>query len=258
MNVISFLTSMAWAVYIFLGFHAIRLDSKSPVNRLFFLVCLSIALWAVLASLAFSADTKERFLFWFHLGSLFNIIFYPLTVHFCLALTKLIPLRALVIAGIYAPALPIFYRTTTGNILFKDFVKVGDYWEFLPDYGSPWLVYVALYYFICMMAGAVCFIIWTRRAATNKQRRQGRIIATAMLISIVIVTTDEIFLSKLDFYNTKAISPILFIIWMGGIWYAIVRYQFLKITPAVVSECIIANIDESFILMDNEFRIIRV
>ncbi len=45
---------------------------------------------------------------------------------------------------------------------------------------------------------------------------------------------------------------------MGGIWYAIVRYQFLKISPRVVSECIVASIDESFLLLDNDFTIVRV
>lgn len=258
MNSISLLSNIAAVLYLFLGINTFRLDRKSNVNRFFFLVCLSMALWAFSAVFAFSADTKKNFMFWFHLGSMFNIIFYPLTLHFCLALTKLIALRPLVYAVIYAPTIPIFYHASTGNILFKDFVKVGNYWEFLPDYGSPWLVYVALYYFTCMMTGAVCFIIWSRRAITNKERKQGKIIAHAMLISIIIVTVDEIFLSKLDFYNTKAISPILFIIWMVGIWYAIARYQFLKITPAVVSECIVANIDESFVLLDNDMKILRV
>lgn len=257
MNIISLLANITFMVYLYLGVNTLLLDRKSAVNRLFFLVCCAMAFWTLSAVFVFSADTKDDFLYWFKLGSIPNIIFYPMTVHFCLALTRLIRLRPAVLAAIYLPAVPIYYHSFTGTILFRDFVKVGNYWNFMPDYGSPWLAYIALYYFICMMTGAVCFIVWSRRAMTNKERRQGRIIAVAMLISILLVTADEIFLSKVQGYNTKALSPILFVIWMGGIWYAIVKYQFLKISPALVSECIVASIDESFILLDNDFTIVR-
>lgn len=258
MNVISFLANITFAVYIYLGIQSLLLDKKSAVNRIFFLVCLGMALWTLCAVFAFSSTTKDEFLFWFRLGSLPNIIFYPMTVHFSLALTRLISLRPLVYALIYLPAIPLFYHTFTGHILFRDFVKEGSYWTFIPDYGSPWFIYVTAYYFICMMAGTVCFIIRSRKAATNKERNQGKIISASMLISIVIITIDEIFLSKLSFYRAKGLSPIFYIFWMAGIWYAMVKYQFLKITPALVSECIVATIDESIFLLDNNFNIVRL
>ncbi len=258
MNVISLLANIALVVYLYLGIHVLILDRKSEANRVFFLVCLCMALWTLGAVFAFSSDTKDDFMFWFRLGSYPNIIFYPMTVHFCLALTKLVPLRVPVYALIYLPALPVYYRSFTGNILFRDFMRVGDYWVFLPDYSSPWLAYVAAYYFACMMTGAVCFIAWSMRAKTNKERKQGRIIAAALLVSIVTVTLDEIVLSKLQFYQSNALSPILYVFWMGGIWYAIVKYQFLRISPSVVSDCIVESIDESFLLLDNDFRITRV
>ncbi|MBP7736797.1 MAG: PAS domain-containing protein [Spirochaetes bacterium] len=258
MNIISLLANIAFVVYLYLGLHVLLVNKKHAVNRIFFLVCLAMALWTLGAVFAFSSDTKSEFLFWFRLGSLPNIIFYPMTIHFCLALTGLVRLGPMVYGIIYLPAIPIYYRSLTGYILFKDFVKVGDYWEFLPDYGSPWLLYIAAYYFICMASGAVCFFIWSRRATTNKERSQGRIIFFSMMASIIIVTIDEIFLSKLEWYNTKALSPILYLFWMGGIWFAIVKYQFLKISPAVVSECIVSTIDESFILLDNDFNIVRI
>ena len=258
MNIYSVLSNTASIIYLYLGIYVLRMDIRSRVNRLFFLVCLCMGMWAFAATFAFSASTKESFLFWFHMGSLPNIPLYPLTLHFCLALTGIIKLRPILLAIIYAPALPLFYRTATGNILFKDFVKVGNHWEFVPDYDSWWLSYNALYYFLCMAAGIVCFAIWSMRADNNKNKKQGMIIAFAMTISFVIVTTDEIFLSLLDFYTTRALSPFYFLIWMGGIWYAIAKYRFMSISPAVVSECIVANIDESFILLDQEFRIVRV
>jgi PAS domain S-box-containing protein len=258
MNIYSILANAACIIYLYLGIYVLRMDTRSSVNRLFFLVCLGMGMWAFAATFAFSASTKEGFLFWFKLGCLPNIPFYPLTLHFCLILTGIVKVRPLLLAIIYGPALPLFYRTATGNILFKDFVKVGNHWEFVPDYESWWLSYNALYYFLCMAAGIVCFAIWSRRADNNKNKKQGKIIAIAMTISVVIVTADEIFLSLLDFYTTRALSPVFFLIWMGGIWYAIAKYRFMSISPAVVSECIVANIEESFILLDDEFRIVRV
>jgi len=258
MNIFSVLSNAASLIYLYLGIHVLKMDTKSTANRLFFIVCFLISLWAFAATFAFSAEAKESFLFWFKLGSPPNILFYPLTLHFCLVLTGIVRLRPVLLAIIYAPALPLFYHTATGNILYRDFIKVGNHWEFLPDYGSWWLTYNALYYFLCMFAGIICFVIWSRRAENNKNRKQGMIIATAMTISVVVVTADEIFLSLLDFYNTRALSPVYFLAWMGGIWYAIVKYRFMSISPAVVSECIVANIEESFILLDDRNRIVRV
>lgn len=258
MNIFSVLSNAASLIYLYLGIHVLRMDAKSTANRLFFLVCFLMSIWSFAATFAFSAETKESFLFWFKLGSLPNIPFYPLTLHFCLVLTGIVTLRTALLAVIYAPTLPLFYHTATGNILYKDFIKVGNHWEFLPDYGSWWLTYNALYYFLCMFAGIICFVIWSMRADNNKNRKQGMIIAIAMTVSVVVVTADEIFLSLLDFYNTRALSPVYFLGWMGGIWYAIVKYRFMSISPAVVSECIVANIEESFILLDDRFRIVRV
>lgn len=257
MNIISLLANITFMVYLYLGINALLLDRKSAVNRIFFLVCSAMALWTLSAIFVFSAGTKDEFLFWFKLGSVPNIIFYPLTVHFCLALTRFIRLRPAVYAALYLPAIPIYYHSFTGTILFRDFVKAGEYWNFIPDYGSLWFYYITLYYFICMMSGAICFIVWSRRAVTNKERKQGQVISVTMLTSIFIVAADEILLSKVPGYNAKAVSPVLFVIWMGGIWYAIAKYQFLKISPAMVSECIVASIDESFVLLDNDFAIVR-
>ena len=45
-------------------------------------------------------------------------------------------------------------------------------------------------------------------------------------------------------------------IWIVGIWYAIVKYRFLKMLPAAVSSDMINNILEAVILLNNELKII--
>ncbi len=257
MNLIAFLSTIALTIYLCMGVFVLWVNRRSTHNRLFFLVCLLLSLWTLSAIFAYGAETKDTFLAWFRIGSIPNMFFYPLSLHFCFAITGVVRLRPVIYMMIYGPVVPLIYHASTGTILFKDFIKIGGYWDFIPDYGSPWLAYNVLYYFVCIFIGAVCFIFWSRNAGTNKEKRQGRVISSAMLISLVLITFDEIILSKFTWYNTKAMSPVLFIFWMGGVWYAIVRYQFMSITSAVVSECIMANIDESFILLDREFRIVR-
>ena len=45
---------------------------------------------------------------------------------------------------------------------------------------------------------------------------------------------------------------------MIGIWYSIVKYRFLSMTPELVSKDLIENIDDSVILLDASLKIIKI
>ncbi|MFC1669544.1 LuxR C-terminal-related transcriptional regulator [Spirochaetota bacterium] len=57
-------------------------------------------------------------------------------------------------------------------------------------------------------------------------------------------------------YEIAGVASFIYLFWYFGIWYCIVRYRFLSLTPELVSKDLINNVDVSFILLDYNQSII--
>ena len=69
---------------------------------------------------------------------------------------------------------------------------------------------------------------------------------------------EEVILPEITSYRSLGFAPLLFLIWMCGIGYSIVKYRLFTITPESVSSNIIANIDESIMLLDHRFSVSNI
>lgn len=81
MNLFSILSFTAFIVYLYLGVYAYRIDSKSLVNRLFLLLCISFAIWSFSYAFIYPASSKSTIFIWNKISSLGWCSYYGIILH---------------------------------------------------------------------------------------------------------------------------------------------------------------------------------
>ena len=258
MNILSLLSIFTFMINVYLGLHVFFLDRKSKVNRLFLVLSLIQAIWTFIAIFVYSAESRDMVLSIVKISYFIIVPYFALVLHFCLTITKIGSLKAWHYMLLYLPVVILIYSVPSSNLLYKDAVKVNDYWTYVISADSLWSYFYIAYYNLYLIASLYILFIWNRTSKTIKDKRQSLLIFTALLIAFAASIIEGIIIPSVTSYRTLALSPLYSTIWMFGIWFVIVRYRFLSITPALVSKVIIANIDESIILADNESRVLTV
>lgn len=85
---LSLFSALACGVNLLLGSYVFSHGPRSRAHRLFLLMALFQAAWCLTGVVIFSAPDSETFLFWYLAGAPFYIGYYPLTLHFFMALTE--------------------------------------------------------------------------------------------------------------------------------------------------------------------------
>ncbi|MBN2041097.1 MAG: PAS domain-containing protein [Spirochaetes bacterium] len=258
MNILTTVCIFIFMIDVYLGLHVLLLDKKSKIHRLFFLLCLCQALWAVVSGIIFSADDKQFLIFIFKTSGFIWIPYFALLLHFCLTITNIIKLKPLHYIFLYFPALILVYGNLVSYTLYSDFIKTGNQWIFVVASDSGWFYFHSLYIIFNMGTSLVLLLLWKRRTKSIKEKKQAVILFVTLFLVLSINIIEGVFLPRFTDYETYAPAPIFIIIFMLGIWYSIVKYRFLAITPALVAGDIIANIDEVIILADNKSRVLTI
>lgn len=260
MSIFSLLSFGAGIIYIFLGLYVLRLDVRSRTNRLFFFLSLFVALWAFPYAFVYSAESKPTLWVWFRLSALGWCNIGGITLHFLLSLTRkekilkkwwLYPL-------LYLFGLVLTFRAWTGVITAKDFIRTPLGWVEVVATESPWFWAHLLNYCILVLLGTFITWQWGKRTERAAERKQARIIVTAILATLILGTLINVALPALKMSSIPAIAPIIVLIWGWGIWYAIIRYRLMVLTPPIASGEIISRMQDLVFLLDPHGTILKV
>ncbi|NTV90815.1 MAG: bifunctional diguanylate cyclase/phosphodiesterase, partial [Clostridiales bacterium] len=85
--VFSVVFSIACGISLFLGIYILYMNPKSNTNRLFFVLCISLAVWAMGFSIAISTHSLSNCLFWRKFSALGWGTFFSFLLHFFLEYT---------------------------------------------------------------------------------------------------------------------------------------------------------------------------
>ena len=127
MDIISILSIFSLMLSLYLGLHILLIDKKSETNRIFFFMCLSLALWTFCAIMMLTSNDKKYSFLWLKIVTFGFIPFTAVLFHFCLVLTKIIKIKKIFYLLIYLPTVILMYGNLTSFIIYKDFlVKQGS------------------------------------------------------------------------------------------------------------------------------------
>jgi len=150
----------------------------------------------------------------------------------------------------------ILYKQWTNGVTGQPMLRYYG-WEFV--WADTIWAYLFISYYILFSIAAI-YIIFHHGIKTKNllEKNQSRIIVATILISLILGTTTDVILPLLNIKGPPQMADVIILIFAGGMIYAIVKYKFLSITPAIAAENIISTMEEFLVLSDREGNIINV
>ena len=262
MNIFSLILIILSVLYVFLGITVIRLDKRSALNRLFFALNLSFIIWSFAAALHISASASDvaACIFWFKISCIGAFPVFSIGLHFFLVYTKkeMLLKKWWVYIVLYLPSIIFSYKEIT-----TDFFAEGAYshesngWIVSARTDSMWFWALIAYYIVYVGACILISYRWQKTAISQRERKQTRMLfisaASALLTGLVILVFTAILRS--DIPETTSIAGA---IWSIGIFYAIVKYRMMAMTPSFIAENLFQTIIDSVILANPKGLILSV
>lgn len=256
MNIVIFFNTVAMTFYLIIGIFILLKGIKKRINVLFFLASMSLVFWCcaeILTDATFDAGISRFFI---KVALFCAVCFSAVILDFYLELTDC-PGRKIIRLIIYGIALfmSCLYVFTGGYRHIESVFRENGlivYTYHCNLWSAMFFGYITAYFMISI----TLIYLWGRNTALRKVKRQSLVILSGMVLSLITGMSEQLLLPLLTAYRATTISPVLMSFWLAGILYSITKYRFLSLTPELVSYNIIANIDESVILLDKDLRII--
>ena len=256
--VIIILFTITLCAYLFLGLYVLVINPKQSINILFFIISMNFVLSSFFAILIQLLLNKNAINILFNVGMTLFLFTLTLLLILSLKLSNLFKLKIIHYIIIFIPTF-IFTFLIFKRSPAADFIRYENSWRIINIKDQLLFNLMSIYFIFLIILYILIIIYWRIKTENKKEKRQAIILLFSYSLSTLLgIIYVAIFFNilKLIKYIVFGDSMIFYLFWIAGIFYCIVRYRFLSITPASVSNDIIANIDESIILLDNNCRII--
>ena len=234
---ISLVLFLAASVHLMIGVYILSLGTPSSLNRSFFLVSLSLCVWAFSFSIASSAPDYETALFWRRMSSLGWGTLYSLLLHFFLILTGstvLLTRRWLhaAYAVLYVPAIvTVLVFGFHGGWLVAPYTLVATTagWVIVSD-NTPWDWLFSLYAGSFVLLSLLLLWHWGRRSTSAREKSTARLLATSLAAAAILGTLTDIVRIRYMPFAVPRLAPVIALIPAAAIVFAIKRYGLMAPT----------------------------
>ncbi len=247
-------------IYLEMGIYAISLNPKSLLNRLFLILCIFFSIWSFDNVLFNIIKEKDKMMF-FHSMFAFSWCIYPgISLHLALILTKKNNLlkKWLIYPAIYLPGLLFTIQEIVKDRIVSDFIPYQYGWKAIYDLNSAWYWSYQIYYFMYVFIAIVIAGLWGRKSPSLREKKQTRIIILCTSISLFLAFTIDSLLPNLNIRFLPPLNTFFILIWCYGIWYAIVKYKLMYLTPEIATEEIISKMMDLLFFINPETSITRI
>lgn len=258
MKYLSALSMLVASLSLMEGLYVLFSHTTNPLNRKYFFMTFCIAVWLFGASFAYSGENREEVVFWFRVCSFGFIFLHSFTLHFVITLThpqQKVP-GSMALYLIYLPSFYFQYMSLTGSIVFRDFVKQGNYWTAVPDFDSPVFLLLIVNYLLYYFVSAVLLMRYARRVTRRKEKTKAWLLFSAILSTIFFYNLEPFIVPYFTAYKPLVISPLFSIVWITVVGYAILRYRFLSYKPSRITREILDGIDEAVLVFDPDLHLV--
>jgi DNA-binding CsgD family transcriptional regulator len=221
------------------------LDPGDPQKRNFFYFCVSFALWSFCYIVIASSSSTSTVIFWQKAAYAGALTYEVFILRFFLDFTGVIERiqhRKLFAVMLWIVPALFLHENFLNNTIAHDF----------PD--GFW--YIGLH----VLAGAYNFTslallyFFYKKSNSFRIKKQVKIIFTGGFVTILITVPTDFFMGL---QHIPTLTPVLILIWISSLFYALVRYKFLVLSPEMIAREVFSHIDELVILFDPEGRVIK-
>lgn len=256
MNIFSLLAISIMVIQLELGFSALRLDPRSPLNRSFFIICFLSCLWALGYAFMYPQVSPQS-MFWYRVSALGWCILPAAVLVFMLHLADAMPRHKILVSGlIYLPGIIVLAKALSGTVLAYDFAD-GPWGAYeIQEPFDPFYILFSIHNLCCTAIG-VLVVLYKARASHNRIKlRQARLIISGFVFSIAFALSANILVPFLEM-RFPSIGVLGTIISLTTMRYVITHYKLMTLTPDIAVQEILEGLSDLVFLLDKNGRIIE-
>lgn len=257
MNPWSLLYYTSFIFYVFSGIYVLRLNKKSIINIMFFLMCLALSLWSLGYAFTTGADTLESAQKWRILSTIGWSYFYSTMLIFFISIIN----RDWVRKNIKYSYL-LYLPSTFFFIVFAFFdkgsiVKKSYGWVHVIYDRSIWSNIFDIYYLLSVLTGLAILLYWGRKSQSLREKKQVKVIVISIVLVLIAGGTTDTLLPILG-VEILPLGVVLCTIVISGIWIAITKYKMMTLTQEIAAEHVLITMMDPVIVMSTDFVIGQV
>ena len=251
MHFLPFLHFFSCLVYLYLAIYIVIKNPRALLNRSCSVFTLCFAIWSFTMIFVHNPDIpKDTVILSRNIGCFGWVSFSSFCLWFILIFTekkRILKRKPLYIILFILP--PIFIYKQWTNFLLVDYTKQYYGWS----YGWSESIWPPLFYlYYCLFMGIALYLLFDFKKKTKSsiKKKQAGLIFTTAIITLVLGSFLNIILPELKIYAIPDIANVIILIWAVALVYAITKYEFLSITPAIAADNILSTMSDSLILLD--------
>jgi PAS domain S-box-containing protein len=260
MNILPVLHFFSFLLYVYVGVIVLLRNPKSPLHRVAFSLTCCCALWAFGMILLHNPQTPENLVeLVIQINPIGWIGFAVFVLLFGFIFTEkegIFKTKYFYFALFIIPILLLYQQWTHASIV-ADHIKqpygVSHVWG-----KSIWTYIYWLYCLSYIGIGLYLVSEFWRKTDNPLKKKQSKIIVTSGAIAFFMGSSAAIVLPALHIYIVPQTVTLISLIWVIGAAYAMVKYNFLAVTPATAAEDIISTMAECLVLLGKNGNIITV
>jgi len=261
MIILPFLHFFVFLANTYLAFFVLYKNPKSLLNRACSGLMICFALWNFGNIFIHDPDrsiTKDTAAILQNIDSFGWIGLNSVLLYFSLAFSKrekLLKKKWFLFVVVILPLFFIYKQWT--NCLIINPIRQSYGWSY--SWADTIWTYLFCFYYLLFSLLSLYFIYsYGRKTKKTIEKKQAKIITFSVIASLIIVTFFDVVIPIFGISSVPNIGNLFVFIFAIGLLYAIVKYRFLSITPAIAAENIISSMDEFLILLNQEGNILTV
>lgn len=251
-------------IYIYMAIYTLSKDTRSSRNRIYFIIALLFAFWALVNSSMFlitdpviAARTRRNMVIsW---GLIYSFIFHLVMI--LSGYYEKIKIRRqqwLFHPMVYLPGLVNIYlyyfnpyppealALTENGWIIKDFFIEGLLWNY----------YFYIYYVVFMVSAIIILIRWRIGAKRKAESMQANLLVVTFSIAMVLGSLLEIILPIMGYPIFYGITIYVALIPIAGIWYGMERYSLLSFDPTKLTTEMMSLMTDGMLILDDHGQIV--
>lgn len=254
MNFFSLANFAAFLIYIVLILFTLSKNPKAGINLVCSLLISCFAIWSFTSVFIHASAYKNDVMLLTNINSFGWCSLPSFYLWFTFIFTKKEKILKKWYFYLIIFLIPSFfiYKQWTGYFV-SDNVRQLYWWSPILSV-SIWPWFYNIYYLLFIIISIYLCYSFGRKTKLIHEKKQAKIIVISSIFTFVLSTLTDVLFPLLKIH-LPGMAPIIFLIWTGGIVYAITKYKLMVLTSSIAAKDILSTMNDSLILLDQEGKI---
>ncbi len=247
-------------VYFWAALYVLKKNYFNRAHQLYFLICISLAVWTLSRALSNIAGTEKQMdLIFRFLGC--GVYFFPaLWLHFILVLTRRGRILSFwpVYPFLYAYGFIRTYEALKGNYTISRFITTDI--GITPVYATdhPFYIIYNVYYVLFYLASLAVLINWRLQTPNSREKNQAAVITVSATTAFVFGTVIDFALPAAGIHALPPLVHLVLILPIFAVFYAIKKFGLFSWNADISARKLLSRMNDAVFILNPKMEVVFV